>query len=211
MQVSKFLTLSPWVLLFLAFTALPFPLTALDERNQNAVSQTSPLRSRSDMFAANSGHQKAHLPDISLHKRAGRPIGSGLILQAIRIATYIGARSILETLYFKILAQATNQPAGATLSYFEARYGNVALILDSGDSGHRFTWDLVRTFADMMLNRVLNGEQNFYIADLVADVPCGRDGQQSILLLMGTSETRQDIVNQPWEATLRQWLESHGL
>lgn len=207
MQTSGFFVLSLWVLLFIAFPALSFPLIALDEQIRNAVSQKSPLRSRSDISVKNSDHQGPHLLDIALHKRAGRPIGNGITLHALRVATYIGARTVLENLYLKIFAEAANQPAGQMISYFEAEYGNVVV---SFSSKEHFTWDLVKNFANMMLNRVHNGEQNFYIANIVVDL-FGGMGQGSVRFLMGTPETRQDIANEPWAATLQQWLERHGL
>lgn len=193
--------------LFIAFPALSFPLTTLDDVNQDAVSQNPPLRTRSDLSVAGSNHKEASLPHLALHKRAGRPVGPGMTLHALRVATYIGARTVLENLYLKIFAEAANQPAGHSVSFFEAEYGNVFV---SFDSDRHFTWDLIKNFADMMLNRVHNGEQNFYIARIVADLPAGL-GQESIRFIMGTPETRQDIANQPWAATLRQWLDSHGL
>lgn len=199
--------LTLWALLFIAFPALLFPLTALDDQNQRAVSQIPPLISRSDVIGASSARTEPYLPHIALHKRAGRPVGPGMTLHALRVATYIGARTVLENLYLKIFAEAANQPAGHTISFFEAEYGNVFV---SFDSDRHFTWDLIKNFADMMLNRVHNGEQNFYIANIVADLPAGL-GQESIRFIMGTPETRQDIANQPWAATLRQWLDSHGL
>ncbi|KAG7002060.1 hypothetical protein G7Y79_00029g063560 [Physcia stellaris] len=185
MHTSGIFKLSLWVLLSIAFPALSFPPIALDEQTRNALSQKSPLKSRSELFIEDSDHQGAHLLDIALHKRLGYPTGNGLTLYALRVAIYIGAHTVLENLYLRMIAEAANQPPGLVMFSFTARYGDVLLSFNSEDI---ITWDMVQNFADMMLNRVRNGEQALYVGDIVADLP-DELGRSVVHLMMGTPET----------------------
>ena len=54
------------------------------------------------------------------------------------------------------------------MTNFEAEYGEVAVVFSSDQP---FSWELIKELSSMMLSRVLNGEQNFYIADIVVGYP----------------------------------------
>ena len=111
------------------------------------------------------------------------------------------------------MAEAANQPAGQSLSYYEVQYGDVVVALECED---RFGWEVISNFADMMLQRVFRGEQNFYIANIVQSASgqvgfTGAFGERRISFMMATPETVTSIANQPWAATVTEWLRSKGL
>ncbi|KAL8755644.1 MAG: hypothetical protein Q9184_004737 [Pyrenodesmia sp. 2 TL-2023] len=125
-----------------------------------------------------------------------------------QVATYIGSRIVLENLYTKILNEASRYAAGETASFLQVEYGDVKVAF-SADPHTPFQWGVIRHFAERMLMRVFTGEQNFYIADIVT--PNGILGTQTIHYLMGVPDTAQNVANEPWAATLQQWLESVGI
>lgn len=190
-------------LLMVADTAQSSPLATLDGSKQAAAARYSSPRSFRNSYTTGTHHREPSQADTLLLKRAGRPLDRGITLHAFRTATYIGARIVLENLYSKIFAEASNQTPG-TITYFEADYGEVSV---SFSSDKPFSWELIKEFSSM-LSRVFNGEQNFYIADIVAPYP-DASGQCSVRLLMGTPDTRQSIANEPWAGTLKEWLDRH--
>lgn len=154
-------------LLLVAHPALSFP-RELDSLNQDAASLSFPSNPLCDHHLKDS-HCEERLPrQPTRHKRAGRVAqGSAIILHAFQAATYIGARAVLERLYTQVLVDATQRAAGTTTAGPEYEYGDVYLSFLTSNDG--IPWDIIRQFADMMLTRILNGDQNFYIADVVYD------------------------------------------
>ncbi|KAL8900153.1 MAG: hypothetical protein Q9207_005829 [Kuettlingeria erythrocarpa] len=187
------------VLLLLACPALSSPL--LEYR-------TPSLRPRSSFRTAGTHSAKLALSNAAIHKRSGRPFGPDLTVHAIKVATYIGSRAVLENLYTKILNEALGYAASDTASFLQVEYGDVKVAF-TADPDSPFRWDSIRQFAEKMLMRVFHGEQNFYIADIVT--PNGIMGTQTIHYLMGVPDTVQNIANEPWAATLQQWLQSVGI
>ena len=160
----------------------------------------------------------SHSPSLGTHapptyqdellKRAGRPtVDSRITLHPLRITAYIGVRTILENIYLRIIAEAANRDPGELTSHVTAQYGGVVVTLDSD---LHFNWGFVHEFASTMLDWVFNGDQNFYIADIVADMPGGL-GQGAIRYMMGTPATRQETADEVWAAIVAQWLASRGL
>lgn len=92
-----------------------------------------------------------------------------------------------------------------TTRFFNVEYGDVAV---RSSSDQPFSWELIAEFSSMILSRVLNGEQNFYIADIVLHYPEAL-GQYSVRFLMDTPYRRQSIANEPWAAVLKEWLDRH--
>ncbi|KAL8929882.1 MAG: hypothetical protein Q9208_001026 [Pyrenodesmia sp. 3 TL-2023] len=187
------------MLLFLACPVLSSPVLE---------SQNPSLRPRSSFRTAVTNPVKLPLPNAAMHKRSGRPFGPDLTMHAIKVATYIGSRLVLENLYTKILNEASRYGAGEMASFLQVEYGDVKVAF-SADPGTPFQWGVIRHFAERMLMRVFAGEQNFYIADIVT--PNGILGSQTIHYLMGVPDTVQNVANEPWAATLQQWLESVGI
>ena len=52
-----------------------------------------------------------------------------------------------------------------TTKHFEAKYREVFV---SFSSNKPFSWELIKVFSSIMISRVLNKEQNFYISDIMA-------------------------------------------
>ena len=204
MHVMRLLKISFLSLLMLAHATQSAPLVTLDGSKQDAAARHSSLRVPRDSHTTDSYHREPSLAEPLLLKRAGRPLGQGLTLHAFHTATYIGARIVLENLYSQLFAEASNRPPG-TMTNFEAEYGEVAVVFSSDQP---FSWELIKEFSSMMLSRVLNGEQNFYIADIVVGYPQVL-GQFSVRFLMGTPDTRQSIANEPWAGTLKEWIDRH--
>ncbi|KAI4185083.1 MAG: hypothetical protein LQ346_005989 [Caloplaca aetnensis] len=213
------------MLLFLACPALSSSLLE---------SRTPSVRPRSSFRTAGAHSAKLGSSNAAIHKRSGRPFGPDLTVHAIKVseqtakrfmfcqtrqqfcelirkeqvATYIGSRAVLENLYTKILNEALGYAAGDTASFLQVEYGDVKVAF-TADPDSPFRWDSIRQFAEKMLMRVFHGEQNFYIADIVT--PNGILGTQTIHYLMGVPDTVQNIANEPWAATLQQWLQSVGI
>ena len=193
MQILTILRLSAAYLLFAAsYATQSFPHSSQKSAPQSLSLHTHPPPTHKD----------------ELLKRAGRPtVGSRMTLHPLRITAYIGVRTILENLYLRIMADAASHDPGEPLSHFTAQYGGVVVTLDSG---LHFKWGFVHHFASTMLDWVFNGDQNFYIADIVADMPNGL-GQGAIRYMMGTPATRQETADEVWAAIVAQWLASRGL
>ena len=204
MHVPRLLRILFSALLIIANPILSSPLATRDKSKQATAARYSSPRQPRDSYNIGINHREPSLADTRLLRRSGRPLDRGITLHAFQTATYIGARIVLENLYSQILAEASNQMPGTT-RYFEAEYGDVTM---SFTSDQPYSWELIKEFSSMMLNRVFNGEQNFYIADIVAPYP-DASGQYSVRLLMGTPDTRQSIANEPWAATLKEWLDRH--
>lgn len=197
------------ILLFFTCPALSSPLHTLAGTDKDATSRIQSLKSRSDAYPAISNLKETSSTNIALHKRAGRPAGNGITLHALHVTTYMGARVVLEELYARIMAHAANQ-ATPTVAWFEARIGDLIVTFDSDQP---IRWDVIHQFALTMLSRVFNGEQNFYIANIVTAF-----GQQSIRYVMATPVTqavlapgaRSPTADEVWAAIYRQWLGRHG-
>ena len=210
MQNLAILKLLISILLFVTCPALSIPLFTLADTEQAAATRIAPLESRSDAYAAISNSKEPSSTDIALRKRAGRPAGNGITLHALQVTAYMGSRAVLEELYTRMMTYAASQPAGVLVPWLEARVGNIIVTFDSD---RPFAWGVIHEFASTMLSRVFNGEQNFYIANIVYNF-----GQQSVRYVMATPATRTALApvaglgtaDEAWTAILRQWLGRHG-
>ena len=197
MEIFRILEIATAYLLFAAYPTLSFP----------HLSQTIPSSHPSSLPThatpnATPPHQ------VEFRKRAGQPmVGSQMTFHALRMTAYLGSRYVLENLYLKIMAEAANRLSDQPISHFIAQYGDVVV---SFDSDVTFTWVVVHHLASTMLSRVFNGDQNFYIADIVADMPEGM-GQGTIRYTMGTPATREETSDEVWGAILGRWLGNRGL
>lgn len=213
MHIFKLLGTLVSLLLFLVCPGLSSPFVSLANPGQDAATRFLSLRSNSEPYAASRYPKKSLLPNVVLHRRAGRLSGDGMTLHALKVATYIGARVVLENLYLKIMNEAASYPAGATTTILDVEYGDLVVMFDCDQP---FPLEAIHRFASTMLSRVMNGEQNFYIAHIVGSAAgtigaSGAFGQQAIQYIMATPETGRNIANEPWAATVNQWLRQKGL
>ncbi|KAI4129457.1 MAG: hypothetical protein LQ338_002238 [Usnochroma carphineum] len=146
-------------------------------------------------------------PHASFRKRSGQPVGVGITLHALWVTAYAGVRAVLVNLYVKVINEAASHPPGTATGYLLAGYGEVIMEFASD---RPMRWDVIEFFARMMLERVLNGEQNFYIADIVTEFP-GALGQQTIHFLMASPATASDTADEAWAGVLQNWLLRVGI
>ena len=126
MHALRLFRVFSFTLVMVAETTRSTPLATLGGSMQDAPARHSSLRSLRDPCTPGIYHREPSLADVVL-KRAVRPLGHAITLHALRTATYIGARTVLENLYSQIFAGASGQTPGATISYFEAEFGDVVI------------------------------------------------------------------------------------
>ncbi|KAI4112765.1 MAG: hypothetical protein LQ345_006133 [Seirophora villosa] len=174
---------------------------------QGAASQSLSRGPPSHIHAPSLYPNRLPRPHSVLRKRAQPPLGPRITMHALRVTAYIGARTVLEDFYFELMMAAAGHPEGTTTDFIGFTYGKVAGCFDS-DLPIR--WAVIYDFAAKMLAKVMAGEQNFYIANIVTDLPDAL-GQQVIRFVMGTPATQPDIANEAWAATVGQWFTQAGL
>ncbi|KAL9008632.1 MAG: hypothetical protein Q9173_006263 [Seirophora scorigena] len=182
-------------------------LTLAVYAQQGAASHSLSPGSRSHRHAPSLYANRLPRPHSFLRKRAQPPLGPGITMHALRVTAYIGARTVLEDFYFELMMAAASHPGGTTTDFIGFTYGRVAGCFDSDLP---IGWDVIHDFAAKMLSKVMAGEQNFYIANIVINLPTAL-GQQVIRFIMGTPATQPDIANEAWAATVGQWLNQAGL
>ncbi|KAL8722493.1 MAG: hypothetical protein Q9225_001057 [Loekoesia sp. 1 TL-2023] len=99
-----------------------------------------------------------------LRKRSGVSFGPGLRLNPFKITMYVGGNQVLQSLYRGAIQAALSHPPGSTTPFLRVTYG---LAMMEFNSDQPIKWADIMYFAARMLGRVKNGEQNFYVADLV--------------------------------------------
>ena len=138
-----------------------------------------------------------------LHKRADfHGLGRGWRMDPLKVTTYIGASHFLEALYRAAITAAVNHAAGSTTPIFRVTYGRAMMEFDSDQP---IKWDDILYFASKMLGRVLNGEQNFYIANVVTAAA------QTINVVMASPVTDEDTADEVWGKIVQQVMQRAGI